>query len=95
MGIIEITLVVGLIVLANLVKKQNSDTFIKLFDLLLIWLNAPLFLLEILVVFQTSELRSMVNIELDSPVAFGIFLQATAVWGVIVSFRSPRESLEK
>lgn len=95
MGIIEITLVVGLIVLANLVKKQNSDTFIKLFDLLLIWLNAPLFLLGILFVFQTSELRSMVNIELDSPVAFGIFLQATAVWGVIVSFRSTRHSLEK
>jgi membrane protease YdiL (CAAX protease family) len=95
MGIIEITLVVGLIVLANVVKKQNSDTFIKLFDLLLIWLNAPLFLLGVLFVFQTSELRSLVSIQLDSPVAFGIFLQATAVWGVIVSFRSTRHSLEK
>lgn len=95
MGIVEITLVVGLIVLANVVKKQNSDTFIKLFDLLLIWLNAPLFLLGVLFVFQTSELRSMVSIQLDSPVAFGIFLQATAVWGVIVSFRSTRHSLER
>ncbi|MBK8905521.1 MAG: CPBP family intramembrane metalloprotease [Anaerolineaceae bacterium] len=95
MGIIEITLVVGLIVLANVVKKQNSDTFIKLFDLLLIWLNAPLFLLGVLFVFQTNELRSMVNLQLDSPVAFGIFLQATAVWGVIVSFRSTRHSLER
>ena len=95
MGIVEITLVVGLIVLANVVKKQNSDTFIKLFDLLLIWLNAPLFLLGVLFVFQTSELRSMVTVQLDSPVAFGIFLQATAVWGVIVSFRSTRHSLER
>lgn len=95
MGIVEISLVTGLILLANWVKKQNSDTLIKLFDLLLIWLNAPLFLLGVLFVFQTQELRAMVDLQLDSPVTFGIFLQATAVWGVIVSFRSTRHSLEK
>ncbi len=95
MGIFEILLVLGLIVLANLVKQQETETFHKLFDLLLIALNAPLFFLGVLFVFQANELRSIVQLNLDSPTAFGIFLQATAVWGVIVSFRSTRHSLER
>lgn len=95
MGLVEISLVVGLIVMANWVKKQEGETFHKLFDLLLIWLNAPLFFLGVLFVFQSSELRNIVELNLDSPIAFGIFLQATAVWGVIVSFRSTRHSLER
>ncbi len=95
MGIFEISLVVGLIVLANIVRAQEAETFHKLFDLLLIGLNVPLFFVGVLFVFQTNELRSMVDLNLDSPVAFGIFLQATAVWGIIVSFRSTRHSLER
>jgi uncharacterized protein len=87
--------VLGLIVLANLVKQQETETFHKLFDLLLIALNAPLFFLGVLFVFQANELRSIVQLNLDSPTAFGIFLQATAVWGVIVSFRSTRHGLER
>jgi len=95
MGLFEISLIVGLIVLANWVSTQEAETFHKLFDLLLIGLNAPLFFLGVLFVFQANELRAMVNLNLDSPAAFGIFLQATAVWGVVVSFRSTRHSLER
>lgn len=95
MGLFEISLIVGLIVLANLVRVQEAETFHKLFDLLLIGLNAPLFFMGVLFVFQANELRTIVDLNLDSPVAFGIFLQATAVWGVIVSFRSTRHSLER
>jgi len=95
MGIFEISLVVGLIVLANWVKAQEAETFHKLFDLLLIGLNVPLFFMGVLFVFQANELRAMVDLNLDSPAAFGIFLQATAVWGVIISFRSTRHSLER
>ncbi len=95
MGIFEISLVVGLIVLANWVKAQETETFHKLFDLLLIGLNVPLFFVGVLFVFQANELRTVVNLYLDSPAAFGIFLQATAVWGIIVSFRSTRHSLER
>jgi len=95
MGIFEISLIVGLIVLANMVRAQEAETFHKLFDLLLIGLNVPLFFVGVLFVFQANELRSVVNLNLDSPAAFGIFLQATAVWGVIVSFRSTRHSLER
>ena len=95
MGIIEISLVVGLIVLANRVQQQEAETFHKLFDLLLIGLNAPLFILGVLLVFQASELRAIIDLQLDSPTAVGIFLQATAVWGVIISFRSTRHSLER
>lgn len=95
MGIFEITFVVGLIVLANQVRKQEAETFHKLFDLLLIGLNAPLFFVGVLLVFQSNELRAVIDFSLDSPTAVGIFLQATAVWGVIVSFRSTRHSLER
>jgi membrane protease YdiL (CAAX protease family) len=95
MGIVEISLVIGLILLANRVQQEQAETFHKLFDLLLIALNAPLFILGVLFVFQTNQLRAIVNLNLDSPTAFGIFLQATAVWGVIVSFRSTRHSLER
>lgn len=95
MGIFEITLVIGLIVLANQVRKQEAETFHKLFDLLLIGLNAPLFFVGVLLVFQSNELRAIIDFSLDSPTAVGIFLQATAVWGVIVSFRSTRHSLER
>lgn len=95
MGIFEISLVIGLIVLANWVKAQEAETFHKLFDLLLIGLNVPLFFMGVLFVFQANELRAMVDLNLDSPAAFGIFLQATAVWGVIISFRSTRHSLER
>jgi uncharacterized protein len=95
MGIFEISLVASLIVLANLVQRQEAETFYKLFDLLMIALNVPLFFLGVLFVFQTNELRGIVQLNLDSPTAFGIFLQATAVWGVIVSFRSTRHSLER
>jgi len=82
-------------VLANLVRAQEAETFHKLFDLLLIGLNVPLFFVGVLFVFQANELRAIVNLNLDSPAAFGIFLQATAVWGVIISFRSTRHSLER
>lgn len=95
MGIFEILLVVGLIVLANLINKQETETFHKLFDLLLVWLNVPLFLVGVLFVFQTNELRSFIDLNLESPTAFGIFLQVTAVWGVAVSLRSTRHSLER
>ena len=95
MGIFEISLVIGLIVLANWVKAQEAETFHQLFDLLLIGLNVPLFFMGVLFVFQANELRAMVDLNLDSPAAFGIFLQATAVWGVIISFRSTRHSLER
>lgn len=95
MGIVVIVLVIGLIVLANRVRQQEAETFHKLFDLLLLGLNAPLFIFGVLLVFQTNELRAIVDLAIDSPTAVGIFLQATAVWGVIVSIRSTRHSLER
>lgn len=95
MGFVEISLVVGLIILANRVQQEKAETFHKLFDLLLIGINAPLFFLGVLFVFQANELRAIVNLNLDSPTAFGIFLQATAVWGIIVCFRSTRHSIER
>lgn len=95
MELVGILLLVGLIILANQVRQQEAETFHKLFDLLMIGLNVPLFIVGVLLVFQFNELRAAVDIHLDSPTAVGIFLQATAVWGVIVSFRSTRHSLER
>ncbi|VAW42586.1 hypothetical protein MNBD_CHLOROFLEXI01-3084, partial [hydrothermal vent metagenome] len=95
MEIVGIALLVGLIVLANEVQKQEAETFHKLFDLLMLGLNVPLFFVGVLLVFQFNELRAIVDVSLDSPTAVGIFLQATAVWGVAISFRSTRHSLER
>ncbi|WP_420631151.1 CPBP family intramembrane glutamic endopeptidase [Candidatus Leptofilum sp.] len=95
MAIVVVLLIVGLIFLANVVRQQEAETFHKLFDLLLIGLNAPLFFVGVLLVFQNNELRDIVDFRVDSPTAVGIFLQATAVWGVIVCFRSSRHSLER
>lgn len=95
MGLLGLALLLGVIILANRVQQEEAETFHKLFDLLLIGLNAPLFILGVLLVFQTNELRAVIDLELDSPTAVGIFFQATAVWGVIVSFRSTRHSLER
>lgn len=95
MELAVLLLIVGLILLANKVRQQEAETFHKLFDLLLIGLNAPLFFFGVLLVFQTNELRKYVELQMDSPTAVGIFLQATAVWGVIVCFRSSRHSLER
>jgi membrane protease YdiL (CAAX protease family) len=95
MEILIILLILGLIILANIVRQQEAETFHKLFDLLLIGINVPLFLFGVLLVFQTNELRAFVELQMDSPTAVGIFLQATAVWGVIVCLRSTRHSLER
>ena len=95
MGIVAIFVVIGLIILANVVRRQEPETFHKLFDLLLIGVNAPLFFVGVLLVFQYNELRNFLDVQVDSPTAVGIFLQATAVWGVIVCFRSSRHSLER
>ncbi len=95
MEIVGIVLLIGLILLANEVQKQEAETFHKLFDLLMLGLNVPLFFVGVLLVFQFNELRAVVDVRLDSPTAVGIFLQATAVWGVAISFRSTRHSLER
>ena len=71
MGIVVIALVIGLIVLANRVQQQEAETFHKLFDLLLLGLNAPLFIIGVLLVFQANELRAIINLEIDSPTAVG------------------------
>lgn len=95
MAFVIVLLIVGLIFLANAVRQQEAETFHKLFDLLLIGVNAPLFFVGVLLVFQYNELRALIDYTVDSPTAVGIFLQATAVWGVIVCFRSTRHSIER
>ncbi|MCP4417766.1 MAG: CPBP family intramembrane metalloprotease [Chloroflexi bacterium] len=88
-------LIIGLIILANQVHLQEAGTYHKLFDLLMLGLNAPLFLAGVLLLFQSNDLRTIVDVNIDNPTVVGIFFQATAVWGVIVSFRSTRHSLER
>ena len=95
MEILLLLLIIGLIILANMVRQQEAETFHKLFDLLLIGVNVPIFILGMLLVFQSTELRTLLTLRVDSPTATGIFLQATAVWGMIVCFRSSRHSLER
>ncbi len=102
MGLLEIFLVVALILAANLVEQSQDDTFIKLFDRLLLLLSIPLFVAGVILVFTTPEQLTAVGFAPGTPqfpftntVAVGIILQAMAVWGIVFSFRSTRHSLEK
>ncbi|MCA9917670.1 MAG: CPBP family intramembrane metalloprotease [Anaerolineales bacterium] len=76
-------------------QQLKSDTFLKLFDLLLMGLNAPIFILGILLVLQMADLSAVMNVPPENWVTIGLILQGTAVWGVIVCFRSTRHSLER
>lgn len=102
MGLLEILLLIALIMLANLVERSGDDTFIKLFDRLLLLLCIPLFVIGIILVFATEAQLTAVGILPGTPefpftntVAVGVILQIMAVWGIVFSFRSTRHSLEK
>lgn len=95
MDIFTLAFAVGLILLANKVQQLKSDTFLKLFDLLLMSLNAPIFVLGILLVFQMANLNAISDLPVENATTIGLILQGTAVWGVIICFRSTRHSLER
>lgn len=99
MGIFVVALVAGLILLANHVRQTAQDTYYKLYDVLLMMLNTPVFLLGVFFVFLNEDqwlvLQSALGVPLNNPMGLGIVLQGTAVWGISVSFRSTRHSLER
>lgn len=95
MDIFTLAFAVGLIIVANKIQQLKSDTFLKLFDLFLMSLNVPGFILGILLVFRLADLNAVLTVPIENVVAIGFVLQATAVWGVIVCFRSTRHSMER
>lgn len=95
MDIYTLVVAASLIVLANKIQQVKSDTFLKLFDLLLMSLNIPVFLLGILLVFRLANLGAVTDLPIENVVGVGFILQGTAVWGIVICFRSTRHSMER
>ncbi|MEM7335215.1 MAG: CPBP family intramembrane glutamic endopeptidase [Chloroflexota bacterium] len=90
----------SLIIVANLATRMRDDRITKLFFTFLFLLNIPTFILGVLFVvlpewrlqtFQPAE--NILN--LNDPITYGIILQLTAVWGVLVTVGQTRHALLK
>lgn len=101
--ILEIGLLVGLILLANVVARQGGERPLRWFERLLLGLNLPLFFFGIFFVLTPDERLAQMSTDtgellfpmVTDPLSMGIILQVTAVWGVIFSFRSTRRGLAR
>jgi membrane protease YdiL (CAAX protease family) len=99
-GILEIFLILGLIILANVLDKSPNEANRRSFDIAIRLLNAPFFFSGILLVLvpdqMVTEMQGM-GFPLDAQAlfAFGIAMQLMAVWGVMFSFPSTRQGLTK
>ncbi|HEX6384779.1 MAG TPA: CPBP family intramembrane glutamic endopeptidase [Anaerolineae bacterium] len=98
-GITEIIFVLGLILLANIIEKSRNEQYFRLFGWLLLALNIPLFLMGVLFVLipedQLAALEASTGLAIENTLAFGIILQAMALWGTLLSLRTSREVLAR
>lgn len=98
-NIVEVIIVLGLILLANAIAASRNEQSYWLFDWLLLAFNAPLFLVGVVLVLapedQLAILEASTGLTIVNTVAFGITMQAMALWGVLASRRSVRESLTR
>lgn len=95
----EIIFVLGLILLANVIEKSRNEQYFRLFDWLLLAFNIPLFLMGVLFVLipedQLAALEASTGLAIENTLAFGITLQAMALWGTVFSLRASREVLTR
>lgn len=94
---VEIIFVLGLILLANVIATSRNERYYPLFDWLLLVFNLPLFLAGVVFVLipeeQVAILEAGTGLAIRNTLAFGITMQAMALWGVLASRRSVRETL--
>jgi membrane protease YdiL (CAAX protease family) len=89
-----IIIAVTLIIVANILEKQQNPTAINIFERVLMFLSVP-FLLQggIFALASEATLANLPNdmgALLTNPRGAGLILMATGVWGVILSFRAVR-----
>jgi hypothetical protein len=91
--------IIGLIIFANWLVVLNRADFNRWFDWFLLVLSASFLALglvviaappEILAGFSTSDV-----VRLQNPLATGVLLLSTAVWGMVVSFQTGRAFLAR
>jgi len=96
---VEIIFVLGLILLANVITTSRNEPYYRLFDWLLLVFNVPLFLAGVVFVLipeeQVAILEAGTGLAIQNTLAFGIAMQAMALWGVLMSRRSVRETLAR
>ncbi len=89
--------IVGLIIFANWLVVLNRDDFNRLFDWFLLAFNALILTLGLALLLAPPELLAFFPAagaaRLQNPMAAGGVLLGTAVWGVLVSFRTGRALL--
>ena len=89
--------IVSLVLVANLATRMRDERISKLFFTFLFLINIPTFILGVLFVIlpewrlQTFQSNGVLN--LTDPITYGIILQLTAVWGVIVTVGQTRHAL--
>jgi membrane protease YdiL (CAAX protease family) len=87
-----------LITLANIAVRLNDQRISKLFISFLLVLNIPIFLTGLVIVtIAPEQLQSVqtngIRLNLQNPISYGIILQITAVWGILVTVSSSRHAL--
>ncbi len=101
--IISLTLIVALIIAANLITKSAHLRSRRLFDGVLLAVNLPLFMIGVFFVFTSdAQIAQMTGPTgealfpfISNALTLGMVLQITAVWGIVVSLHATRLHLSQ
>lgn len=90
--------IVVLVGMANITVRMKDPRISKLFISFLFILNFPVFLFGLLIVLLSPDQLNTApttgfRLDLTNPVAYGIILQAMAVWGILVTVGASRQAL--
>lgn len=96
-NILLLLALIVLIAVANVTVRMNDGRISKLFIAFLFLLNIPVFVFGLLIVVMSPEqlttIQSSGRLNLTNPTAYGVILQAMAVWGFLVTVGSSRQAL--
>lgn len=101
--LIQFTLIIAFIVIANLIARSGENRYRRLFDKFFLLLSLPILAAGIFFVLmpdsQIMEMEVQPGVPafafVTNPTLFGVMLQLLALWGIVFSFYSTRESLAK
>lgn len=91
--------ILAIITLANYLVRANNDTYKRLFDWFLFFLNLPLFLFGVVVLTlppgELARLQPDVSLAFPNSSGYGLGLMGMAVWGMLVSLRPLRRWMSR
>lgn len=86
---------VALIVAANLIVQSGQDSYRRLFDRLLLLISFPILIYGVFFVILPEEQLAQIVPQPDllkAPMVMGVLLQFMALWGILFSLASTRQS---